>query len=118
MDLGGYHVPKGTAVLTAQYSFHHNPDYWPEPEKFQPERRARSLQSSISEIKAFKNLPKRWLLWGTIVGCCCGAPACGCAAHSRPCRHTAGSSMPYLLAVIADICGRQSRSRAAASLTA
>ena len=38
MDIGGYHVPKGTAVLTAQYSFHHNPDYWQEPEKYQPER--------------------------------------------------------------------------------
>ena len=38
MDIGGYHVPKGTAVLTAQYSFHHNPEYWQEPEKFQPER--------------------------------------------------------------------------------
>ena len=38
MDIGGYNVPKGTAVLTAQYSFHHNPEYWPEPDKFQPER--------------------------------------------------------------------------------
>ena len=43
MDIGGYQVPKGTAVLTAQYSFHHNPEYWPEPEKFQPERCAPAL---------------------------------------------------------------------------
>ena len=38
MNLGGYHVPEGTTVLTAQYSFHHNPDYWPDPDKFQLER--------------------------------------------------------------------------------
>ena len=38
MDLGEYHLPKGTAVVTAQYSFHHNPEYWPDVDKFQPER--------------------------------------------------------------------------------
>lgn len=53
MDLGGYHVPKGTAVLTAQYSFHHNPDYWQDPEKFQPERCACSSTFSFWSPKGF-----------------------------------------------------------------
>ena len=54
MDLGGYHVPKGTAVLTAQYSFHHNPDYWPDPDKFQPERRAFLIASSLSQNRVVR----------------------------------------------------------------
>ncbi|XP_054156787.1 uncharacterized protein LOC128955168 [Oppia nitens] len=31
-------IPKGTAVQFATYYMHHDPDYWPEPEKFDPER--------------------------------------------------------------------------------
>lgn len=36
--LAGYHVPKGTQVLVNAWKVHNDPQVWPEPEKFQPER--------------------------------------------------------------------------------
>ena len=36
--VGGYLVPKATNCLISIHSIHHNPKYWPEPEKFIPER--------------------------------------------------------------------------------
>ncbi|KAK9820578.1 hypothetical protein WJX72_011843 [[Myrmecia] bisecta] len=39
MNLGGYHVAKGTWLQVAIYSMHHNPKYWQgDPEAFIPER--------------------------------------------------------------------------------
>lgn len=32
------HVPKGTIIYLAYYAIHNDPDYWPEPSKFDPER--------------------------------------------------------------------------------
>lgn len=34
----GIHVPKGTIINLAFYAIHRDPDYWPEPEKYDPER--------------------------------------------------------------------------------
>lgn len=34
----GIHVAKGTVVNLAYYAIHRDPDYWPEPDKFKPER--------------------------------------------------------------------------------
>ena len=31
-------IPKGTSIQLATYSLHHDPEYYPEPEKFDPER--------------------------------------------------------------------------------
>lgn len=36
--LDGYIVPKGCNVSMAIYHLHHNPDVWPNPEKFDPDR--------------------------------------------------------------------------------
>ncbi len=36
--LGGYAVPKNAVVLMSQYVTHRHPDFWPEPERFCPER--------------------------------------------------------------------------------
>ena len=37
-DLNGMHIPAGTEILFATYAMHHDPDAWPEPERFDPER--------------------------------------------------------------------------------
>lgn len=34
----GYFIPKGTIILIHQYDLHHNPDIYPDPEKFNPDR--------------------------------------------------------------------------------
>jgi cytochrome P450 len=37
-EVGGYHVPAGSEVLICPYTLHRHPRYWPEPDRFDPER--------------------------------------------------------------------------------
>ena len=37
-DIGGIHIPAGLEVIIPVYFLHHNPEAWPDPEKFDPER--------------------------------------------------------------------------------
>lgn len=37
-EAGGYTFPAGTMVLASQYLVHRDPRWWPEPERFNPER--------------------------------------------------------------------------------
>jgi cytochrome P450 len=37
-QLGAYHIPAGSMVVVSPYVVHRNPDFWPNPEKFDPER--------------------------------------------------------------------------------
>ncbi|KAL8778071.1 MAG: hypothetical protein Q9194_002203 [Teloschistes cf. exilis] len=38
LEIGGYHIPPGTDVGLSPYVLHHNPDVFPEPWAFRPER--------------------------------------------------------------------------------
>jgi enediyne biosynthesis protein E7 len=37
-EIDGYHVPAGSDVLISPYTLHRHPEYWPQPEKFDPAR--------------------------------------------------------------------------------
>jgi cytochrome P450 len=38
VEIGGYTIRKGTVVLACQYFVHRDPRWWPDPERFRPER--------------------------------------------------------------------------------
>jgi cytochrome P450 len=37
-DVGGYRVPAGVDVLICPYTLHRHPEFWPEPDRFRPDR--------------------------------------------------------------------------------
>jgi cytochrome P450 len=37
-ELGGYHIPQGSMVIISPYATHRHPDFWEQPEVFDPER--------------------------------------------------------------------------------
>lgn len=37
-SLGGYQIPKGTNVVVITYALHRDPEIFPDPEEFKPER--------------------------------------------------------------------------------
>ncbi|XP_076696182.1 cytochrome P450 3A9-like [Callospermophilus lateralis] len=48
VELNGVLIPKGTIVAIPTYSLHQNSTYWPEPEKFYPERFSKKNKDSIN----------------------------------------------------------------------
>jgi len=38
VELGGYRVPKGASVMLPQWAVHRSPDFWDEPDQFDPDR--------------------------------------------------------------------------------
>ncbi|XP_077880878.1 cytochrome P450 3A9-like isoform X6 [Ictidomys tridecemlineatus] len=48
VELNGVLIPKGTNVAIPIYSLHQNSTYWPEPEKFYPERFSKKNKDSIN----------------------------------------------------------------------
>ena len=53
-ELGGLEIKKGTYIRLPYYVIHHNPEFWPEPETFKPER---FLKENAHNIKPFSWLP-------------------------------------------------------------
>jgi cytochrome P450 len=37
-EIGGYRIPKGSRVICSHFLTHHQPELYPEPEKFRPDR--------------------------------------------------------------------------------
>uniref|UniRef100_A0A8C6IB06 unspecific monooxygenase n=1 Tax=Mus spicilegus TaxID=10103 RepID=A0A8C6IB06_MUSSI len=47
VELNGVYIPKGSTVMIPSYALHHDPQHWPEPEEFQPERFSKENKGSI-----------------------------------------------------------------------
>ncbi|XP_057619733.1 cytochrome P450 3A11-like [Chionomys nivalis] len=47
VEMDGVFVPKGSVVMVPLYSLHHDPQYWPEPMEFRPERFSKENKGSI-----------------------------------------------------------------------
>lgn len=46
-EIGGYHIPAGASIYINIYGLHHHPDYWDQPERFDPDRFAPERASQI-----------------------------------------------------------------------
>jgi len=51
--IGGYHIPKGTWVFVSQYLTHRTPEYFPNPEGFDPERFKDGFLESLPKCAYF-----------------------------------------------------------------
>jgi cytochrome P450 len=38
IEIGGYRVPAGSTIFMSQYTVHHDPAHWPDPDVFDPDR--------------------------------------------------------------------------------
>ncbi|XP_070493747.1 probable cytochrome P450 6a13 [Chironomus tepperi] len=47
-------IPKGTLIQISSYSVQHDPEYFPDPDKFDPER---FNEENIKDVRPFTNLP-------------------------------------------------------------
>ncbi|XP_052023972.1 cytochrome P450 3A11-like [Apodemus sylvaticus] len=47
VEIDGVFIPKGSTVMIPSYALHHDPQHWPQPEEFQPERFSKENKGSI-----------------------------------------------------------------------
>jgi cytochrome P450 len=52
-SVGGYRVPAGSLVIMSQYVMHRNPRYYPDPERFDPERWTPEAQQTRPKFAYF-----------------------------------------------------------------
>eukprot|EP00058_Branchiostoma_floridae_P019613 XP_002605103.1 hypothetical protein BRAFLDRAFT_84227 [Branchiostoma floridae] len=53
VKVSGYDIPKGTQVLVNLYSIHKDPAYWPDPDRFDPERFLDAEGNVITKPESF-----------------------------------------------------------------
>ncbi|NWS73261.1 CP3A9 protein, partial [Crotophaga sulcirostris] len=47
VEINGVTIPKGTIVMIPPYTLHRNPEFWPNPEEFRPERFSKENKEAI-----------------------------------------------------------------------
>lgn len=47
IQMGGYHIPKGASVVISPYTLQRRPQFYPEPERFDPERFASEQEQEL-----------------------------------------------------------------------
>ncbi|CAO2630612.1 Cytochrome P450 3A31 [Lemmus lemmus] len=47
VEMDGVFIPKDSVVMVPLYTLHHDPQYWPEPKEFRPERFSKEKKGSI-----------------------------------------------------------------------
>jgi cytochrome P450 len=50
VELGDYRIPRGTWVFVSPYATHHDPRFFPDPERFDPDRFAPDRQQAMSQF--------------------------------------------------------------------
>ena len=63
-DAGKMNIKKGTYIRFPYYVIHHNPEFWPEPEQFKPERFLKENSHNI--------IPYSWIPFGSGPRACIG----------------------------------------------
>ncbi len=53
LELGGFRIEAGNAVLMSQYAMHHDPRYFPDPDAFRPERWLDGLEQRLPKFAYF-----------------------------------------------------------------
>ena len=53
IEIGGYQFKKGDTIMMSQYVMHHNPEYFPDPESFRPERFENNFIKTIPSYAYF-----------------------------------------------------------------
>ena len=48
VEYKGYYIPEDSTIISSMYSMHRNPDVYPEPDKFNPERFMSNTRSMYS----------------------------------------------------------------------
>ncbi|GFT45365.1 cytochrome P450 3A41 [Nephila pilipes] len=49
-QVGSYTIPKGASVLAPVWDIHHDPNYWPDPWKFDPDRFSSENKTSLNSM--------------------------------------------------------------------